>query len=157
MAGVDVSKYAHSPGHKAILARDYASLWLILAALPPLCSPTEIYSEADSLAEEAKADAISTVIDCRDVPNRETPLQLAVKLGDATATEMLMGAGANWSLQNEQGWSALREAICAGGRRNCQDNSQALPASGLVVQEVALPDRGIKKNEGFLHGDYFPF
>ncbi|KAJ8633119.1 hypothetical protein MRB53_026455 [Persea americana] len=114
MAGVAVSKYAHSPVHKAILTRDYASLGLILAALPPLCSPTEIHSEADSLAEEAKADAISIVIDRRDVPNRETPLQLAVKLGDATATDMLMGAGADWSLQNEQGWSALQEAICAG-------------------------------------------
>ncbi|KAJ7955577.1 Ankyrin repeat domain-containing protein [Quillaja saponaria] len=28
------------------------------------------------------------------------------------ATEMLMVAGADWSLQNEHGWSALQEAIC---------------------------------------------
>ncbi|KAF5192319.1 Ankyrin repeat family protein [Thalictrum thalictroides] len=42
--------------------------------------------------------------DERDVPNRETPLHLAVKLGDETATEMLMVAGADWSLQNERGW-----------------------------------------------------
>ncbi|XP_075083796.1 uncharacterized protein LOC107816540 isoform X2 [Nicotiana tabacum] len=40
------------------------------------------------------------------------PLHLAVKLGDETATEMLMVAGADWSLQNEEGWSALQEAIC---------------------------------------------
>ncbi|KAF5198426.1 Ankyrin repeat domain-containing protein 13b [Thalictrum thalictroides] len=52
--------------------------------------------------------------DERDVPNRETPLHLAVKLGDETATEMLMVAGADWSLQNERGWSALQEAICNG-------------------------------------------
>ncbi|CAM6008824.1 unnamed protein product [Sphagnum balticum] len=29
------------------------------------------------------------------------------------AVEMLMSAGADWSLQNEQGWSALQEAVCA--------------------------------------------
>ena len=27
--------------------------------------------------------------------------------------EMLMFAGADWSLQNEQGWSALQEVVCA--------------------------------------------
>ncbi|KAF5962023.1 hypothetical protein HYC85_003232 [Camellia sinensis] len=40
------------------------------------------------------------------------PLHLAVKLSDEISTEMLMIAGADWSLQNEQGWSALQEAIC---------------------------------------------
>ncbi|KAL5996567.1 hypothetical protein ACLOJK_007486 [Asimina triloba] len=112
MAGIDLSKYAHSPAHRAIAAADYAALRRILAALPKLFDPAEIQTEAASLAEEEKADAISAVIDRRDVPNRETPLHLAVKLGDATATEMLMVAGANWSLQNEQGWSPLQEAIC---------------------------------------------
>ncbi|KAI3426722.1 ANK_REP_REGION domain-containing protein [Psidium guajava] len=112
MAGVDASKYAHSPVHKAIAMRDYASLRKILASLPRLCNPNEIRTEAASMAEEEKADAISAVIDRRDVPNRDTPLHLAVKLGDETATEMLMVAGADWSLQNEQGWSALQEAIC---------------------------------------------
>ncbi|KAF8015982.1 hypothetical protein BT93_H1511 [Corymbia citriodora subsp. variegata] len=112
MAGLDASKYAHSPVHKAIAMRDYASLKKILAGLPRLCNPNEIRTEAASLAEEEKADAISAVIDRRDVPNRDTPLHLAVKLGDEKATEMLMVAGADWSLQNEQGWSALQEAIC---------------------------------------------
>ncbi|XP_044499703.1 uncharacterized protein LOC123221086 [Mangifera indica] len=112
MAGIDVSKYAHSPVHKAIATRDYASLRKILAALPRLGNPAEIRTEMASLAEEEKADTISAVIDRRDVPNRDTPLHLAVKLGDETATEMLMVAGADWSLQNEQGWSALQEAIC---------------------------------------------
>ncbi|KAJ4969220.1 hypothetical protein NE237_015921 [Protea cynaroides] len=112
MAGIDVSKYNHNPVHKAVVTRDYAALRRILAGLPRLCNPDEIRTEAQSLAEEEKADAISAVIDSRDVPNRETPLHLAVKLGDETATEMLMVAGADWSLQNEQGWSALQEAIC---------------------------------------------
>lgn len=112
MSGIDVSKYAHSPAHKAVLMRDYASLRKILGALPRLGDPAEIHSEAASLVEEEKADSISAVIDRRDVPNRDTPLHLAVKLGDETSTEMLMVAGADWSLQNEQGWSALQEAIC---------------------------------------------
>ncbi|XP_038978920.1 uncharacterized protein LOC103720502 isoform X2 [Phoenix dactylifera] len=112
MAGIDAWKYTHSPVHKAVLAKDYIGLKRILASLPRLADPSEIRTEAASLAEEEKADQISAVIDRRDVPNRETPLHLAIKLGDATATEMLMVAGADWSLQNEQGWSPLQEAIC---------------------------------------------
>ncbi|KAK6161797.1 hypothetical protein DH2020_005178 [Rehmannia glutinosa] len=113
MSAVDVSKYEHSPVHKAIILKDYAGLRRIIAGLPRLCDPSEIHSESVSLAEEAKADAIAAAIDRRDVPNRDTPLHLAVKFGDETATEMLMLAGADWSLQNEQGWSALQEAICS--------------------------------------------
>lgn len=109
---MDVSKYSHSPVHKAIATKDYAGLRRILGALPRLSNPAEIHTEAASLAEEEKADAISAVIDRRDVPNRDTPLHLAVKLGDEVATEMLMIAGADWSLQNEHGWSSLQEAIC---------------------------------------------
>ncbi|CAA2980148.1 ankyrin repeat domain-containing protein 13C-like [Olea europaea var. sylvestris] len=112
MSSVDVSKYAHSPVHTAIILKDYAGLRRIMEGLPRLCDPAEIHTEAVSLAEEAKADAISAAIDRRDVPNRDTPLHLAVKFGDEAATEMLMLAGADWSLQNEQGWSALQEAIC---------------------------------------------
>ncbi|URD94571.1 Ankyrin Repeat [Musa troglodytarum] len=113
MAGMDPSKYAHSPAHKAVLARDYASLKRVLAALPRLADPSSIRTEAASFAEEEKAEAISAVVDRRDVPNRETPLHLAVRLGDAAAVGMLMTAGADYSLQNERGWSALQEAICA--------------------------------------------
>ncbi|KAL0388253.1 UNVERIFIED_CONTAM: hypothetical protein Sradi_2707100 [Sesamum radiatum] len=112
MSAVDVSKYEHSPVHKAIILKDYAGLRKILAGLPRLCDPSEIHTESVSLAEEAKADAIASSIDRRDVPNRDTPLHLAVKFGDETAAEMLMLAGADWSLQNEHGWSALQEAIC---------------------------------------------
>ncbi|WCJ24225.1 Ankyrin repeat family protein [Euphorbia peplus] len=113
MAGIDISKYSHSPVHKAVVTRDYASLRKILAGLPRLSDPAEIRTEAASLGEEEKADTISAVVDRRDVPNRDTPLHLAVKIGDETATEMLMVAGADWSLHNEQGWSALQEAICS--------------------------------------------
>nr|GEV12270.1 hypothetical protein [Tanacetum cinerariifolium] len=112
MAATDAAKYSHSPTHKAVVTKDYTGLKKIIAGLPRLCDPSEIYNETISLAEEAKADAISAVIDRRDVPNRDTPLHLAVKLADVTATEMLMLAGADWSLQNEHGWSALQEAIC---------------------------------------------
>ncbi|XP_076948190.1 uncharacterized protein LOC143620367 [Bidens hawaiensis] len=112
MAAIDVTKYSHSPTHKAVATKDYTLLRKIISGLPRLCDPSEIHTESVSLAEEAKAEAISAVIDRRDVPNRDTPLHLAVKLGDVTATEMLMLAGADWSLQNEQGWSALQEAIC---------------------------------------------
>lgn len=107
MPGLDVSKYAHSPVHRAVVTKDYAGLRKIITGLPQLCDPAEIISKSVSVVEEAKADAISTVIDCRNVLNRETPLHLAVKLGDETATEMLMLAGADWSLQNDKGWSAL--------------------------------------------------
>ncbi|KAL2506468.1 Ankyrin repeat family protein [Abeliophyllum distichum] len=114
MLSVDVSKYSHSPVHEAIILKDYAGLRRIIEGLPRLCDPAEIHTESVSLAEEAKADAISAVIDRRDVPNRDTPLHLAVKFGDEAATEMLMLAGADWSLQNEHGWSALQESICNG-------------------------------------------
>ncbi|KAK3189318.1 hypothetical protein Dsin_028879 [Dipteronia sinensis] len=73
MAGIDVSKYAHSPMHKAIAMRDYASLRRILAPLPRLGNPVEIRTESDSLAKEEKADAIFAMIDRPDVPNRDTP------------------------------------------------------------------------------------
>jgi ankyrin repeat domain-containing protein 13 len=113
MAGVDTARYAHSPAHHAVATRDHAALRRVLDALPWARRPEEIRTEADSVAEEARAEAVSAVIDRRDVPARETPLHLAVRLADTAATEMLMAAGADWSLQNEQGWSALQEAICA--------------------------------------------
>lgn len=112
MSSIDTSKYEHSPVHKAVILKDYAGLRKIIAGLPHLCDPSEIHTESVSLDEEAKADAIAAAIDRRDVPNRETALHLAVKFGDETLTEMLMLAGADWSLQNDQGWSALQEAIC---------------------------------------------
>ncbi|CAH2052856.1 unnamed protein product [Thlaspi arvense] len=113
MENLDVSKYIHSPVHRAVASRDYATLKSILSSLPKPRDPSEIQSEAASLAEEANSDAISAVIDRRDVPNRDTPLHLAVKLCDTKAAEMLMVAGSDWTLQNEDGWNALQEAVCS--------------------------------------------
>ncbi|CAA2963490.1 ankyrin repeat domain-containing 13A [Olea europaea subsp. europaea] len=107
------SKYAHSPAHLAVVRRDYATLKRIVSALPMLAKAGEVTTEADSLAAEQDADSVSAVIDRRDVPGRETPLHLAVRLRDATSAEILMAAGADWSLQNENGWSALQEAVCS--------------------------------------------
>ena len=111
MASNGVSAYAHSSVHKAIIMKDYDGLQEILSGLPKLSNPYEIETEAASKEEEEKADAISAVINRRDVLNGDTPLHLAAKLGDVVATDMLMAVGANVHLKNKQGWSALREAI----------------------------------------------
>ncbi|PKI49157.1 ankyrin repeat domain-containing protein 13C [Punica granatum] len=108
----DYSKYAHSPAHVAVARRDHAALRRIISNLPRLSKASEVNTEAESLEAEAVADAVSAVIDRRDVPGRETPLHLAVRMRDPIAAEILMSTGADWSLQNENGWSALQEAVC---------------------------------------------
>ncbi|PSR92807.1 Ankyrin repeat domain-containing protein [Actinidia chinensis var. chinensis] len=108
----DWSKYAHSPAHLAVSRRDYATLKKVISTLPRLAKAGEVNTEEESLAAEVQADAVSAVIDRRDVPGRETPLHLAVRLRDPISAEILMAAGADWSLQNENGWSALQEAVC---------------------------------------------
>ncbi|KAF8017873.1 hypothetical protein BT93_H2932 [Corymbia citriodora subsp. variegata] len=108
----DYLKYTHSPAHLAVLRRDHTSLRRIISSLPRLAKAGEVNTEAESLEAEQRADAVSTVIDRRDVPGRETPLHLAVRIRDPISAEILMAAGADWSLQNENGWSALQEAVC---------------------------------------------
>ncbi|KAG4112621.1 hypothetical protein ERO13_D13G174500v2 [Gossypium hirsutum] len=108
----DFSKYAHSPAHLAVARRDHAGLRRIFSTLPRLAKAGEVNTEAESLEAELQADAVSAVIDRRDVPGRETPLHLAVRFRDPISAEILMAAGADWSLQNEHGWSALQEAVC---------------------------------------------
>jgi ankyrin repeat domain-containing protein 13 len=108
----DVSKYAHSPAHLAVARRDHAALRRLVAGLPRLPRAGEVATEEESIAGEAVADAVSAVIDRRDVPRRETPLHLAVRFRDPVAADILMSAGADWSLQNADGWSALQEAVC---------------------------------------------
>ncbi|KAK7337943.1 hypothetical protein VNO77_18535 [Canavalia gladiata] len=108
----DLTKYAHSPAHLAVARRDHAALKRLVSTLPRLAKAGEVNTEAESLAAELQADEVSAVIDRRDVPGRETPLHLAVRLRDQVSAEILMAAGADWSLQNEHGWSALQEAVC---------------------------------------------
>ncbi|PIA45468.1 hypothetical protein AQUCO_01700771v1 [Aquilegia coerulea] len=108
----DLSKYSHSPVHSAVIRRDYVTLKKIVSTLPKLPKAGEITTEEESLAAELQADSVSAAIDRRDVPGRETPLHVAVRLRDAISAEILMAAGADWSLQNEHGWSALQEAVC---------------------------------------------
>ncbi|GAA0160673.1 scaffold/adaptor protein [Lithospermum erythrorhizon] len=108
----DLSIYKHSPAHLAVVKRDHVALKQIVGSLPRLAKAGEVNNEAESLAAEKDADAVTAVIDRRDVPGRETPLHLAVRLKDPTSAEILMAAGADWSLQNENGWSALQEAVC---------------------------------------------
>ncbi|KAK7393198.1 hypothetical protein VNO78_21718 [Psophocarpus tetragonolobus] len=111
MEGINVREYAHSSVHKAIVLKDHNGLKEILGVLPKLGNPFEIKTEAASMAEDEKAATISVVVDRRDVPNGDTPLHLAAKLGDVVAIEMLMDVGANSRLKNKEGWTALREAI----------------------------------------------
>uniref|UniRef100_A0A1J3JP72 Ankyrin repeat domain-containing protein 13B n=1 Tax=Noccaea caerulescens TaxID=107243 RepID=A0A1J3JP72_NOCCA len=108
----DYSKYTHSPAHLAVVLRDHVALRRIVTDLPRLAKAGEVTTEAESMESEARADSVSAVIDRRDVPGRETPLHLAVRLRDPISAEILMTAGADWSLQNENGWSALQEAVC---------------------------------------------
>ncbi|XP_042514069.1 ankyrin repeat domain-containing protein 13C-like [Macadamia integrifolia] len=108
----DLSKYTHSPVHLAVARRDYVFLKRIVSTLPILSKAGEVTTEAESLAAELQADTVSAAIDRRDVPGRETPLHLAVRLRDPISAEILMAVGADWSLQNEHGWSALQEAVC---------------------------------------------
>ncbi|KAI3748451.1 hypothetical protein L6452_11522 [Arctium lappa] len=108
----DCSKYSHSPAHLAVAQRDHAVLKKLITALPRLAKAGAIKTESESVAAELDADSVSAVIDRRDVPGRETPLHLAVRLKDPISADILMAAGADWSLQNEHGWSALQEAVC---------------------------------------------
>lgn len=113
LSAVEIKQYEHSPVHLAVANRDYNRLRQIFSTLPRLPKAGEVNTEEESIQAEERADIVSAAIDRRDVPGRETPLHLAVRLKDAVAVDMLMATGADWSLQNEQGWSALQEAVCA--------------------------------------------
>ncbi|GMI91467.1 hypothetical protein like AT1G62050 [Hibiscus trionum] len=104
--------YKHSPVHYALVLGDHLTLTRLLSTLPKLADPAHIHSEADSLSQERLANQISAVIDRRDVPFRETPLHLAVRLNDSVAARTLAAAGADVSLQNAAGWNPLQEALC---------------------------------------------
>ncbi|XP_057499390.1 uncharacterized protein LOC130783666 [Actinidia eriantha] len=109
--------YKHSPVHYAVALGDHTTLSRIVSTLPRLADPSQIHTESDSLTQERVSDQISSALDRRDNPLRETPLHLAVRLNDAFAARTLAGAGADISLQNATGWNPLQEAIC----RRCSD------------------------------------
>lgn len=109
----DPGAYAHSPAHAAILDGDHGKLREVLARVPKPPPAGTVRTEEESLAAERRADEASAVIDRRDVPGKESPLALAVRLGDAVAVELLMEAGVDASLQNEGRWAPLQEAVCA--------------------------------------------
>ncbi|CAJ2658359.1 unnamed protein product [Trifolium pratense] len=105
-------QYTHSPIHYAVVIGNHSTLSRIISSLPRLPDPTQIHTESDSLYQEKLADKISAVLDRRDVPFRETPLHLAVRLNDLTAVKILSTAGADVSLHNASGWNPLQEALC---------------------------------------------
>ncbi|XVF26052.1 hypothetical protein REPUB_Repub13aG0266800 [Reevesia pubescens] len=109
---IKTEDYKHSPVHYAVVLGDQTTLTRLVSTLPKLADPAQIHSECDSLSQERVADQISAVLDRRDVPFRETPLHLAVRLNDAVAAKTLSAAGADVSLQNAAGWNPLQEALC---------------------------------------------
>ncbi|KAL8136769.1 hypothetical protein V2J09_002770 [Rumex salicifolius] len=112
-ATIRPEEYVASPAHYAIAVGDHASLSRVLASLPTLPDPSLALTESDSLSHEGIAERISSVLDRRDdIPYRETPLHLAVRLSDAFAARSLAAAGADISLQNAAGWNPLQEALC---------------------------------------------
>ncbi|KAL1199005.1 hypothetical protein V5N11_028346 [Cardamine amara subsp. amara] len=109
--------YAHSPVHYAVVLGDHTGLTRLVSSLPKLTDPELIHTESDSVSQERVAEQISAILDRRDVPFRETPLHLAVRIGDVFAAKTISSAGADISLQNAAGWSSLHEALC---RRNSE-------------------------------------
>jgi hypothetical protein len=103
--------YTHSPVHYAVAVGDHTTLSRLVSTMPKLADPDRIHTESDSLAQERLSDQISSVLDRRDVPFRETPLHLAVRLNDAVSARALALAGADVSLQNSAGWNPLQEAL----------------------------------------------
>ncbi|CAG7899918.1 unnamed protein product [Brassica rapa] len=106
--------YAHSPFHYAVVLGDHAGLIRLVSSLPKLTEPEQIHTESDSVSQERAAEIISAVIDRRDVPFRETPLHLAVRIGDVLAVKTISSAGADAALRNVAGWNALDEAVRRG-------------------------------------------
>ncbi|KAI3520612.1 hypothetical protein L1887_10062 [Cichorium endivia] len=88
----DWSKYSHSPAHLVVVRSDHTALKNIIAILPRLAKAGDVTTESESNAADLDADVVSAVIDRRDVPGRETPLHLVVRLKDPISAEILMAA-----------------------------------------------------------------
>ncbi|KAH6775969.1 hypothetical protein C2S52_013530 [Perilla frutescens var. hirtella] len=116
-AAVKPPDYADSPVHYAVATGDHATLKKIVSSLPKLGDANNINTESESIAEERLAEQISSVLDRRDNPLKETPLHLAVRLNDVTSARIIAAAGANVYLQNGAGWNPLQEALL----RRCKE------------------------------------
>ncbi|KAL0926724.1 hypothetical protein M5K25_002969 [Dendrobium thyrsiflorum] len=107
--------YAHSAAHYFIASGDLLRLRRLLDSLPRLSHPSSILTESDSLFQSHVAEKISSIIDRRDVPHRDSPLHLAVRLlplsAATTAVSALTFAGADPSLPNSSGWTPLHLAL----------------------------------------------
>lgn len=107
--------YVHSPVHYLLAAGDLVRLRRLLDSLPRLSHPASIISESDSLLQSRLAEKVSAVVDRRDVPRRDSPLHLAVRLlplsAAIAATSALTHAGADPSLPNSSGWTPLHLAL----------------------------------------------
>ncbi|GKE13664.1 ankyrin repeat domain-containing protein 13C-B isoform X2, partial [Tanacetum coccineum] len=86
-----------------VVRNDHTALRNIISTLPRLAKARDVIIEDESVATELDVDDVSAVIDRRDVPLRETPLHLAVRLKDPVSAAILMVASADWS--------ALQEAV----------------------------------------------
>ena len=95
LSTIKMKQYEHSPMHFTVANKDYVSIHQIFVSLSYLIKAGEVNTEEESILAEERADILSASIDRRDVPGRETPLHLAVKLKDAAAVDMLMAAGAD--------------------------------------------------------------
>ncbi|CAA7409074.1 unnamed protein product [Spirodela intermedia] len=115
---VRAEEYAHSSLHYYVATGDQARLSAALAALPRLRPASAIRSAADAAEQDRLAEQISSVLDRRDVPRRETPLHLAVRLDRRAAVASLVAAGADASLQNGAGWTPLQECVLLGRPRH---------------------------------------
>ncbi|KAG4990113.1 hypothetical protein JHK87_023570 [Glycine soja] len=109
---IKAEQYLHSPVHYALAIRDHTKLSRIISSLPRVPDPARVITESDSLSQDRVGEKISAVLDRRDVPFRETPLHLAVRLNDVAAARAIASAGADISLHNAAGWNPLQEALC---------------------------------------------
>ncbi|KAJ6823808.1 ankyrin repeat domain-containing protein 13C-like [Iris pallida] len=109
------SSYSESPVHQLILLNDLPRLRSLLSSsLPKLLPPSQIHTPSESLHQLALSSQVSAVLDNRNgVPNRETPLHLAVRLNSPLPVlRLLLLSGADPSLQNASGWTPLQVSLC---------------------------------------------
>ncbi|KAJ6850718.1 ankyrin repeat domain-containing protein 13C-like [Iris pallida] len=109
------SSYSSSPIHHLILLNDLPRLRsLFSSSLPKLLPPSQIHTPSESLHQLHLSSQASALLDNRDrVPNRDTPLHLAVRLNSPSPIlRLLLLSGADPSLQNASGWTPLQLSLC---------------------------------------------